>query len=845
MSLDHIRQLQREGRLTEALALCEQISEAGSDLRALQACLYLQSGQRMVGLDTLQMLNLDTDDLSIEALVDIGGAYILLEAPQQAQVYLQRALDVCPDHHLAKMRLGLVWQQLGRFQQAVDLFETEFDQIPAGRQMPIVCNLARCYLNLGDPERSLQTLEAIEPGHTTDWEQAVPIAVDSWIALDRWDEAENVIQQAMQQGMNPSQGLLMWSTLLAAQNRHDEAEHQVRKGLRDAPEDLHLLRQLAELAEVRGHYGEARQCWLRMTEIEPENSAHWAQLALLDKTCFAQSSALQAAEKALALSEGKSTLERAQALVAMAKVCDETDRERAEDYFREALTLQPDWPNAKLGLGHLLLQWGRVEEAMALFDEVVQVAPVAGSSALISARRFPTDPQLLQLIEQWAYRPSLEGPLRSSLLFNLAAVYEHQKQYDRAFHFVQEANRASRQFLPYQADLRRQYCQQLQQYFSAAFFAQRSDFGRPETRAVFVCGMPRSGTTLVEQILGGHPDIFPAGEVGILAGVIQQLTAWEQHIGSGLEYPECILDLTREHSKGFAEKVMAELRTYDRDARYIIDKMPHNFENIGLLRLLFPNAPVIHVLREPRDVAVSNYFTNYQARFGGMGFAYDLEDIGHQLVDHQQLMAHWHQVCVKPILTVHYEDVIADPEAEARKMLAYLHLDWHDGVLNHQNLERAVKTASVWQVRQPIYQTSKEKWRRYQSYLDPLDAALQDCPETPVPMTRQPLPPGYFFRGMHALQRNQGLIAEEVFRQILLIYPQHAAATHMLGVALMQQQRYVEALPHLEDSLRRHAGHVGWYQNTRHCYLQLGCQDEARLMQQRAEQCWSFAEKLG
>jgi hypothetical protein len=348
--------------------------------------------------------------------------------------------------------------------------------------------------------------------------------------------------------------------------------------------------------------------------------------------------------------------------------------------------------------------------------------------------------------------------------------------------------------------------------------------------------MPRSGTTLVEQILGGHPDIFVAGEIAILSNVIQKLNAWERHIGSGLSYPTCVRDLTREQSQYFANEVLTELRQYAPDAKHIVDKLPHNFEHIGLIRLLFPNAPIIHVLREPRDVAISNYFTDYQAKFGGMGFAYDLADIGEQLRDHQALMRHWDATLQKPILTIRYEDVVADTETAARKILAYLGLAWTDAVLDYQNLERAVKTASVWQVRQPIYQTSTEKWRRYQAFLQPLEAVLtKPIADEALAPALEPLPAGYFFQGMGYLQSQDTEQAADVFTRILAQNPHHAAALHMLGMARYQQGKLKMALSLVQQAIARQPHHAAWHQNLSAILNDLGMKAEAKAANEQAQ----------
>jgi len=834
-----IRRYQQQGQLALALGKCESACKASPeslDLLALAGTLAAQNKdfERARGILARLESHALFPSLNAAVLTDMAGIHILLGESAAAMRRLEAALRLSPDYLLAIVRRGLVSLQSGYIAPAIVDLRAGLKRLPAEQQAPVLINLARCYLAQSDAAQALSLVEQARQRGAQSREQWVFAAVDCYIALDRWDDAEQAIQEGLQAGIEQNTGLLLWSVVLAAQDKHEEAEHQIRKALRDDPDNAALLTHLANRDNVRGHYGEALHCLHRATQLEPDNAGLWAQLAQVGSQYFDADAARHAAEKALSLTKEKLGLDRAQALVAMAHVsADAGQQSEAEQYYQDALAQLPDFIPAQMGLGRLWLQWGRVDDAAALFESVAQRHPVAGYGALISARRFPDDDAVLANIERMAHMPSLEGSVKSGLLFDLAAVYEHRKDYDRAFHFARQANRASGHYLPYQASEHREYCQRLQRNFSRDFYRERLGYGHPSALPVFVCGMPRSGTTLVEQILGGHPDIFVAGEIGMLSGAMQRLNAWEQHVGSGQEYPECIRDLGEAQAYKFAAQILDDLRRYDANATHIVDKLPHNFENIGLLRLLFPNAPVIHVLREPRDVAVSNYFTNYQAKFGGMGFAYDLGDIGQHLVNYQQLMRHWDATLAKPVLTLRYEDVVEDTEAAARKMLAYLGLDWTPAVLDHQNLERAVKTASVWQVRQPIYKTAVEKWRRYAAHLAPLEQALAELPPTPEPASASSPAAGRFFQGMDFLRRNHGHEAEQVFRAVLQDQAGHAASMHMLGVALMVQNRHSDALPYLEASIERHPGHAGWYHNAMLAYQHLGREEDALTMREK------------
>ena len=835
--LNDIRALQQCGLLTEAITLSEKTLAAEPNnpaLLALLGTLYCQQQNFEKGRECLEKISPNSQNFSAETLTDIAAIHLLLKEPVLALQKLEHALQLNPEFYLAQTRRGLVFMQLGRFSDAQTDLQTALTHSPITQHAALHINIARCALFLGENETALTHVETAQTLGAAHLEQWLYVAVDSYIALNLWEKAESAVQHALEAGVAELKAVKLLALILAAQDKHDQAAHSLRNALKKHPEDVELFTQLAALARVQGRYGEVVRYMQAAIKLEPENASLWSQLAQLGQKHFDENGARLAAEKAIVLTEQETGIARAEALVAMASVT--TEEIKAEDYYQQALQHVPDYVPASLGLGHLLLQWGRIDEAIALFENITARHPVAGYGALINARRFPDDVEVLAKIETMAYIPSLQGAVSSSLLFDLAAAYEHRKEYDKAFHFAHEANAASRKFLPYDAKQHTQHCSAIRHTFNQHFFQQTADYGNPSELPTFVLGMPRSGTTLVEQILGGHPEIFVAGEIAILSNVIQKLNAWERHLGSGLHYPDCVRDLTIDQAQYFANEVLAELRQYAPNAKHIVDKLPHNFEHIGLIRLLFPNAPIIHVLREPRDVAVSNYFVDYQAKFGGMGFAYDLADIGLQLRDYQALMQHWDYVLAKPVLTIRYEDVVADTESAARKILAYLQLEWTDAVLNYQNLERAVKTASVWQVRQPIYNTSTEKWRRYQDFLQPLEAVLNAPIENDeIEAIIENLPAGYFFQGMAYLRENKSVQAAEVFQAILSNNPHHASALHMLGISFYQQKQLETALKLVKKSIALHPHHANWYQNLGAIYAALGMKTEAQAADKKAK----------
>ena len=402
-----------------------------------------------------------------------------------------------------------------------------------------------------------------------------------------------------------------------------------------------------------------------------------------------------------------------------------------------------------------------------MFERIRAIDPARGHAGLIHARRFPEDDATLHRIERLARTPDMEGSVRTGLLFQLAAAWEKRGDCGRAFALADEANTASRRHLHYDPKAHRQHCARIRHAFPKALYEHRRQCGHESTLPVFVVGMPRSGTTLVEQMLSGHSRIHGAGELGVIPRVIAGLERWERQTGSGRRYPDCVDDLDSKVTRGIAESVLKELREYAPEADHVVDKLPHNFENIGLIRLLFPHAKIISVRRDPRDVAISNFFTDYAGKHGGMGFAYDLDWIGEQLADHNLLMHHWQQLFPEVILEIHYEDVVDDPETSARRMLDHIGVEWEAGVLDFSSLERPVTTASVWQVRQPLYPSSKARWQRYRAHLQPLlKATNRKITWDPIEMVTLP-EPGWLNDGVDRYRQDDLVGAEQCFRQLL------------------------------------------------------------------------------
>lgn len=828
-----INQLIAEGKFqqaeTQAIALKSQAITQRPATALLALALAMQDSVERCRAE-LQALGQPDKNDKVETLLAVGSAAFRIGLLKPAAIYLTQAEHQAPTHPLVNARLGACLLAAGQTLKARPYIERAANLMPdSGGNL---LNLAHLQIELKEFNDALKTLElaAAQPDTEKDILNSLRTEV-----LTRLGQTEKALQELRSNaGSGKPLDVIALVQHLTAMGQHEDAWQTLRETLEQNTDDTQLLELAAELSQVKGRYGEADRYLSRALAVAPENAALWRRRAMLAGRRLSKEVARNAADKALELTREKSPQEQALSLSAHAHVLSEENQlEKAQEAYRQALQLNPQCVPAMRGLGQLLMQLGHVEEATALYEELSKIAPIQGWSQLIHARELPDDETVLDRMENAARRPSIEGSVQSNLLFTLASAWERKGQYDKAWDLVTEANAATKQHLSYRPEVHRARIEREMARFSKAFMESRKTWGDASEVPVFILGMPRSGTTLVEQILGSHSLVFGAGELSLIPELIQKLNAWETKIGSRREYPECVDEMTADESRKFAQKHLEELQAYAPNAHRIVDKLPHNFEHIGLIKLIFPNARILHLKREPRDVAMSNYFVDYGAKFGGMGFAYDLSWIGEQLVDHQRLVQHWHQVFPGQILEVDYDALVEDVKGWAERIITFMGLPWEDGVLSFQDLDRAVKTASVWQVRQPVYKTSKAKWKRYEQYLQPLEMALAEIPPMPVASPLPLLEPGLFLMGMDHLKNNRPQEAESHFRNLLAARPAHAAAHHFLGAALLQLGQVENARKEMRRSVELRPGQRQWLENLLKVEESLGNETAVQALRKR------------
>lgn len=395
----------------------------------------------------------------------------------------------------------------------------------------------------------------------------------------------------------------------------------------------------------------------------------------------------------------------------------------AEKVFQEALALAPTDVNLVSGYAQLLMFTGNTEKARSLIDPLI--ASGSCHKRVVSVFASICDEQGEQ------ERSQAIDYLRACLdqntsydyhgcFFELAQLLDKQQQYSKAFNAAHQGNQLLiERFGHFSVDKWHNFVSNLKTVFDQDRFNIDRRLSNDSSFLVFIVGMPRSGTSLTEQILSCHPDIHAAGELNDLPQLAVSLT---HYADPQIPYPQCINHITPLQLAQVAEHYLKKIRFLDANAKKITDKMPINFIHLGIIALLFPQARIIHCNRHPLDTCISCYFMNFAAVHS---FSFDLEDLGHYYVEYRRLMQHWTKILPIPIFNLTYEHLVRDPESQIREVLRFCDLTWNDACLNFHKSKRSVATASNRQVRQPLYTRSIGRYKHYQEHLQPLKEILK------------------------------------------------------------------------------------------------------------------------
>ncbi|HLG88963.1 MAG TPA: sulfotransferase [Alphaproteobacteria bacterium] len=631
--------------------------------------------------------------------------------------------------------------------------DVDYEELVADREGVTRRMLAFCGLDWNDaclaPERNRRVVNTASV-----WQVRQPVyrkSVERWRRYEPWlGELSQLLPSrgtsAVQQSRAAKDHLLLAKTL-NEQGKTSDAIEVLENALRLSPHDpvvynnlglLHLAAQdLARAVDcfekaialdpdlATGHYnlGAARErqrdhdaaaaCYRKAIALSPTMGEAYSRLGNLLQSRGDSDGAVECFRCAseLAPDTPRGLVERAKILLIEEKVGE------AEGCLRRSLAVDAANAEAHALLGDLLSESGRFEDAARSLREAIRLDPerVSAYHNLVLAKKATDDDRrLIETMAGLVNEPGRTDFERSLLHFALGKAFDDLGEHQNAIRHFDEGNRIEYRNFAFDRTAWRKSIDQLISTFTADFFARKAPLGSQSEIPILILGMPRSGTTLVEQIVSNHPKVGAGGELRFWN---DRATALGGAIASRLdtEIPE------------LAEEYLALLRRIDPDAARITDKMPFNFIWLGLIHLAFPKAKIIHCRRNPLDTCLSIYFLRFATR---QAFAYDRGDLAFYYREYQRLMAHWRQVLPGDrLLEIDYEMLIADREAVTRRMIGFCGLEWNDACLRHEDNRRVVKTASLWQVRQPIYQSSVERWRQYEPWLGELRELLPGAPE--------------------------------------------------------------------------------------------------------------------
>ncbi len=600
----------------------------------------------------------------------------------EARKALMKAIALDPNHASAHNNLGILNYEDGNFEEAAACYRRALEANPG---------FAEAYNNLGNACR-----------FAGEQEKALGYYEKALQFREHYPEAYNNL-----------------GTMLRDLGRVAEAEHAYRKAMLQNPGYIEAYNNLANLLHGDDRDQEALRVLgdaLRVEENHPVTLTITSRVQLRRGNFAA---AEEAARRAMATDPAG-----AEAMVALGQVLHEIDRyEEAVGVLRKAVEIAPDSPEARNFYGVALKSVGKLEEGRDQILEALKLNPnnLGAYANLNDVIDFREAPELVEQMEKiFASADNQDDPRLMPLHFGFGKALDDTGQPERAIEHYIKGARLKRRQLSYSEEETFAFFAQIKDAFGPEQFKDRRYAGLSTERPVFIVGMPRSGSTLVEQILASHPDVHGAGEVKYLARGLGQL---RDRFPSMDRYPAIFAQMEEFHLELLGKSYLGQIEKDAGQSRRITDKLLTNYFFLGLIHLIFPNAKIIHTRRNPIDTCLSAFTKLFK---DDMPHSYDFGELGRYYLQYQALMDHWREMLPEgAIFDVSYEEVVADIEGNARGMIGFLGLDWDPACVDFHKSSRPVKTASVAQVRKPVYTQSVERWRRYGPALQPLLDALQ------------------------------------------------------------------------------------------------------------------------
>ncbi len=651
---------------------------------------------------------------------------LLARDPALAARQAGEILDAAPGHPQARLILGAAYRRGGRTQAALEVLEELVREQPASAPAHLELGIARGEAGRG-PEAVAELRRAL---------QLQPESADGWRLLadqlDAQADAEGADQaRARYTKAATKDPRLIEAAAALVRNELPIAEARLRAHLQTHPTDVAALRMLAEVAARLRRYADAQTLLERCLALAPSFDAARHNYAVVLNRQAKAAAALAQIERLLAKEPRNPGYLNLKAAI----LANLGDYAESIAVYENVLAAFPRQPKVWMSYGHSLKTAGRQDDSVAAYRRAIAMEPALGeaywSLANLKTCRFTAAD--IEAMRTALARTELADQDRLHFEFALGKALEDQAGYGESFAHYAAGNAIRRKLHPYSADGNSRFVRSSKALFTREFLAARGGAGAPAADPIFIVGLPRSGSTLLEQILASHSLIEGTMELPDLPQIVREIA------GGGVHDPErgfarAVAALPRERLRALGERYLEATRVQRKTAApFFIDKMPNNFFYVGLIQLILPHAKIIDVRRHPLGCCFSG-FKQHFAR--GQNFSYSLEDLGRYYRDYVELMAHIDEVLPGRVHRVWYEAMIEDTEAQVRGVLEYCGLPFEDGCLKFYENARPVRTASSEQVRRPIFRDGIEHWRHYEPWLGPLQdvlgAVLNEYPHVPA-----------------------------------------------------------------------------------------------------------------
>ncbi len=648
------------------------------------------------------------------ALNNIEG--LLASDPAAAEEQAEALLQIAPEQEMALLFQGIARRLQGKFKAAVEIFRSLSERFP---EAPLIhLQLGQALRELGENEQARLSLErAIESKQ--DFADAWLALADLLISSAENEAADRAFTEYARHAANDP--TLRAPAEALKENRFAEAEAMLLSHLQQSPTDIVAICMLAEVVESDARPQEAEYYLKECLNLAPGyiRARHNYAVVLFRLNKVAE------AREQIEIILSKEPKNVAVRKLATAILVRQRDYKQSLEICEDILSEHADEYTVWTSLGHMRKTLGDQAGAVEAYKTAIALAPKFGEPYwnLANIKTLKVGDLELEAMLNQLKDASLNDEDRLHFHFAIGKALEDRQQFEESFQHYAAGNQLRLQSKPYQAEHFSDHVRKCKSVFTAEFFAQRVDWGSKAKDPIFVLGLPRSGSTLVEQILSSHSRVEGTMELTEIEALSFSMNRWKaEEEGEVPGYP----DILRSIEKVAAEKLgdayieQTQVQRHEGKAQFI-DKRPNNFAHIGMINLILPHARIIDVRRHPLACGFSLFKEHFA---GGQNFSYKLEDIGKYYRDYIELMTHFDKVLPGRVHRIIYESLVEDTETEIRRLLDYCELEFEESCLNFHQTERAISSASAEQVRKPIFRSGLEHWRNYEAWLEPLKSSL-------------------------------------------------------------------------------------------------------------------------